>query len=43
MTNIVSNKDLTYTQNLLALALHNAIKQRKPALFSIFWRDFWEA
>ena len=36
MTKIVSNKAATYIQNLLALALDNVIKQKKPEFFEIF-------
>ena len=38
MSNIVSNTASTHIQNLLALALNNAILQKKPALFGIFLR-----
>ena len=39
MTNIVSNKVGTHIQNVLALALDNAIKQKESCTFWHFLRE----
>ena len=39
MTNIVSNKVGTHIQNVLGLALDNAIKQKESCTF---WHFLWE-